>query len=67
VLLISVDGLHALDLTKYVALHSDSTLAELSRNGITYTNNSTSAPSDSFPGLASLVTGRIADHRGAVV
>ena len=57
VLLISVDGLHALDLTNYVDTHGDSTLAALSRQGITYTNNSTSTPSDSFPGLASLVTG----------
>jgi hypothetical protein len=57
VLLISVDGLHALDLTNYLASHGDSTLAELSRNGIIYTNNSTSTPSDSFPGLASLVSG----------
>ena len=57
VLLISVDGLHALDLANYVASHSDSTLAALSANGITYTNDSTSSPSDSFPGLASLVTG----------
>jgi hypothetical protein len=57
VLLISVDGLHALDLSNFVATHADSTLAELSRHGVTYTNNSTSSPSDSFPGLASLVTG----------
>ncbi|HEY2686069.1 MAG TPA: alkaline phosphatase family protein [Steroidobacteraceae bacterium] len=57
VLLISVDGLHALDLSNYVGTHPDSNLAELSRHGITYTNNSTSSPSDSFPGLASLVTG----------
>lgn len=57
VLLISVDGLHALDLSNYVATHSDSSLAELSRHGVTYTNNTTSSPSDSFPGLASLVTG----------
>nr|HEV7955297.1 alkaline phosphatase family protein [Candidatus Acidoferrales bacterium] len=57
VLLISVDGLHALDLSNYVASHGDSTLAALSRNGATYTNASTSTPSDSFPGLASLVTG----------
>ena len=57
VLLISVDGLHALDLTNYVAVHPDSTLAALSRQGLTFTNNSTSTPSDSFPGLASLVTG----------
>ena len=57
VLLISVDGLHALDLANYVASHKDSTLAALSSHGVTYTNNSTSTPSDSFPGLASLVTG----------
>ena len=57
VLLLSVDGLHALDLANYVAAHPDSTLAELSRHGATYTNDSTSSPSDSFPGLASLVTG----------
>jgi len=57
VLLISVDGLHALDLSNYVATHPDSTLADLSHHGITYTNNSTSSPSDSFPGLASLITG----------
>ena len=57
VLLISVDGLHALDLSNYVATHRDSALAELSAHGVTYTNNATSSPSDSFPGLASLVTG----------
>jgi hypothetical protein len=57
VLLISVDGLHALDLANFVAAHPDSNLAELSRHGVTYTNNVTSSPSDSFPGLASLVTG----------
>jgi len=57
VLLISVDGLHALDLANYVNAHQDSTLARLSRSGITYTNASTSTPSDSFPGLAALVTG----------
>jgi Type I phosphodiesterase / nucleotide pyrophosphatase len=57
VLLISVDGLHALDLANYIATHPNSTLAQLSRHGVTYTNNVTSSPSDSFPGLASLVTG----------
>ncbi len=43
VLLISVDGMHALDLSNYIATHPDSTLAELSRHGVTYTNNSTSS------------------------
>src|ERR1700675_4828176 len=57
VLLISVDGLHALDLSTYVNTHGSSTLAALSKHGVTYTNASTSTPSDSFPGLAGLVTG----------
>jgi len=57
VLLISVDGLHALDLSNYVNSHPQSTLAALSRHGVTYTNASTSTPSDSYPGLAALVTG----------
>ena len=57
VLLISVDGLHAVDLSNYVQRHPESTLAELSEHGVTYTNASTSTPSDSFPGLAGLVTG----------
>lgn len=57
VLLISIDGLHALDLANYVKVHPASALAELSRHGITYTNARTPANSDSFPGLLALVTG----------
>jgi hypothetical protein len=57
VLLISVDRMHALDLTNYVAAHPSSTLARLSGHGITYTNASTPFVSDSFPGLAALTTG----------
>jgi len=57
VLLISVDGMHALDLTNYVATHPTSTFAWLKSTGVTYDNASTSDPSDSFPGLAALVTG----------
>ena len=57
VLLLSVDGLHALDLANYVASHPQSAMARLSRRGVTYTNASTSRPSDSFPGLLALVTG----------
>ena len=57
VLVISVDGLHALDLTNYVSSHPNSTLAAFRDHGVIYTNESTSQPSDSFPGLASLVTG----------
>jgi hypothetical protein len=57
VLLISVDGLHALDLANYVATHPNSALAELAEHGITYSNARTPANSDSFPGLLALVTG----------
>jgi len=57
VLLLSVDGLHALDVANYVAAHPDSALAALSGQGITYSNARTPANSDSFPGLLALVTG----------
>ena len=57
VLLISVDGLHALDVSNYVAKNPQSALAELSSHGITFTNARTPANSDSFPGLLALVTG----------
>src|ERR1700675_1643671 len=57
VLLISVDGLHALDVARYVEAHPNSALAELSRHGVTYSNARTPANSDSFPGLLALITG----------
>src|SRR6202171_151678 len=57
VLLISVDGLHALDVARFVESHPNSALAELSRHGVTYSNARTPAHSDSFPGLLALVTG----------
>jgi predicted AlkP superfamily pyrophosphatase or phosphodiesterase len=56
-LLISVDGLHALDVANYVAAHPDSALAELTSHGVTYSNARTPSLSDSFPGLLALVTG----------
>ena len=57
VLLISVDGLHALDVANYVETHPMSAMAELSQHGYTYSNARTPANSDSFPGLLALVTG----------
>src|SRR5690349_19442562 len=56
-LLISVDGLHAIDVANFVSSHPNSALAELSGHGITYSNARTPANSDSFPGLLALVTG----------
>jgi len=57
VLLISVDGLHALDVANYVAAHPHSAFAELAGHGIIYSNARTPANSDSFPGLLALITG----------
>jgi hypothetical protein len=57
VLLLSIDGLHEQDLARYTLLHPNSALAQLTHLGVTYTNASTSKPSDSFPGLLSMVTG----------
>ncbi len=56
-LLISVDGLHALDVQRYIGSHPNSALAELSKHGTTFTNARTPSNSDSFPGLLALVTG----------
>jgi hypothetical protein len=57
VLLISIDGLHAVDLANFIQSHPKSTLAQLSSTGVTYTQAFTSRPSNSFPGLLALVTG----------
>ena len=38
VLLISVDGLHALDVARSIESHPNSALAKLSRHGVTYSN-----------------------------
>jgi hypothetical protein len=57
VLLLSVDGLHAGDLERFVATHPDSALAWLSARGRTYTHATATMPSDSFPGLLAMVTG----------
>ena len=65
VLLLSIDGMHAVDF--YNCKHGIAganggdpycpNLADLSQTGINYVATSSSKPSDSFPGLAALVTG----------
>ncbi len=57
VLLLSIDGMHASDLSAWVGNNPNSTLAMLSQQGLTYGQAYTPAPSDSFPGLLALVTG----------
>jgi hypothetical protein len=57
VLLISIDGMHALDYDNCVAGGTCPNLAMLGRTGVSYKHTSASKPSDSFPGLTALVTG----------
>jgi hypothetical protein len=65
VLLLSIDGMHAVDFLN-CARGIEGTnsgnpycpnMASLSRTGVNYVATSSSKPSDSFPGLAALVTG----------
>ncbi|MDG3016095.1 alkaline phosphatase family protein [Speluncibacter jeojiensis] len=57
VLLISVDGLHQSDLTKYVSRHPGSAMARLVARGVDFTRAQTPVPSDSFPGTVAQLTG----------
>lgn len=57
VLLISIDGMHALDLENCKASGVCPNLAALASNAIEYTRASTSRPSDSFPGLMAIISG----------
>jgi hypothetical protein len=65
VLLISIDGMHALDYQNCVANNQCPNLAALGTHGVNYTRTSTSKPSDSFPGLVALVTGATPKTAGA--
>jgi len=57
VLLVSIDGMHALDFHNCVSANTCPNLAALAGTGVNYTRTSTSKPSDSFPGLLAIVTG----------
>src|SRR5215470_5864005 len=57
VLLISIDGMHAVDYENCVASKTCPHLAALGSTGVNYTRTTTSTPSDSFPGLMAIVTG----------
>jgi len=57
VLLISVDGMHAIDLANWIQNHPDSNFAKLAATGVIYPNAFTTAPSDSYPGMIAQVTG----------
>jgi Type I phosphodiesterase / nucleotide pyrophosphatase len=57
VLLISIDGMHAVDYENCVASGTCPHLAALGKHGVNYTRTTTARPSDSFPGLMALVSG----------
>jgi len=57
VLLISIDGMHALDYDNCVSAGTCPNLALLGQSGVSYKHTATSKPSDSFPGLTAIVTG----------
>lgn len=56
-ILISVDGMHAIDLALYIKENPDSAFAQLARRGVTYSNARTPLLGDSTPGLVSFATG----------
>jgi hypothetical protein len=57
VLLVSIDGMHALDLHNCRIANTCPNLAALTAAGVHYTRTSTSKPSDSFPGIMAIVSG----------
>jgi Type I phosphodiesterase / nucleotide pyrophosphatase len=57
VLLISVDGMHSIDLKRWTESHPGGNFAKLVDNGVVYPNAYTTAPSDSYPGMLAQVTG----------
>ncbi len=59
VLLISIDGMHGIDLQNFISdpAHKNATMTALSKAGVVYQNALTTAPSDSFPGMIAQVTG----------
>lgn len=64
VLLISFDGMHAIDFANWVKVHPHSALAQLAERGVYYPNAMVPPPTDSFPGMLALVTGGTAKTAG---
>lgn len=64
VLLISVDGLHQQDVANCMSARICPAISSLAQTGVNYTNALTPGLSDSFPGLAALLTGGSARSTG---
>ena len=57
ILLISVDGMHAIDLKNWTASHPNGNFAILAAHGVQYPGAYTTEPSDSYPGILAQATG----------
>jgi Type I phosphodiesterase / nucleotide pyrophosphatase len=57
VLVISIDGMHAVDLANFIKSEPDSALARLSKTAIIYTQATTAKPSNTLSGMMSIATG----------
>jgi predicted AlkP superfamily pyrophosphatase or phosphodiesterase len=64
VLLISIDGFHAVDLENCIATKLCRNLAKLTNTAVVYPNASSTKPSDSFPGLLAQITGGTSNTHG---
>ena len=65
VIVVSADGLHAVDLARYTETKPDSAMAQLSRRGTTYTNAATPLP-NSTPGMLAFFTGGTPNATGLI-
>ena len=65
VLLLSIDGMHAVDYLNCVKAGTCPNLAALGQTGVNYLATSTSKPSDSFPGLTAIISGGSPRTEGA--
>jgi hypothetical protein len=65
VLLLSIDGFHAVDYLNCVKAGTCPALAALGQTGVNYLATSTSKPSDSFPGLTAIISGGSPRTEGA--
>jgi hypothetical protein len=65
VLLLSIDGMHAVDYLNCVKAGTCPNIAALGKTGVNYLATSTSKPSDSFPGLTAIISGGSPRTEGA--
>jgi phosphate transport system substrate-binding protein len=65
VLIVSADGLHAVDLARYIQTKPDSVLAQMSRHASIYTSAATPLP-NSTPGMMAFLTGGTPNATGMI-